>query len=214
MAPHALGPWPPQQGPATLQRCPGHMSWQQHLPGCVSQVRPATEAAVIPGEGTATPGLGRGSPHQAGEASAPAGRRDGGEGSSPNKTHRRREPDSVGAFYFKAAGFLGGGPFVSSLNIIKRDSTALYGRSSSVSRGSTTGPGRAELPTGGSGLLGALGPGSRAGWPASCLRGGVDSTPERQREGATVRLASREKQSTEGAGQGRRGVSLKERKRR
>lgn len=33
-----------------------------------------------------------------------------------------------------------------------------------------------------------------------------------EREGATVRLASREKQNTEGAGQGRRGVSLKERK--
>lgn len=41
----------------------------------------------------------------------------------------------------------------------------------------------------------------------------MDSTPQRQREGATFRLTSREKQSTEGAGQGRRGVSLKERKR-
>lgn len=55
-------------------------------------------------------------------------------------------------------------------------------------------------------------PGGHSSWPTSCLWGGVDSTPEGQREGATVRLTSREKQNTEGAGQGMRGVSLKERK--
>lgn len=49
--------------------------------------------------------------------------------------------------------------------------------------------------------------------PASCL-GVVWTAHQRDREeGATVRLTSREKQSTEGVGQGRRGFSLKERKR-
>lgn len=129
MAPHAcqsLGALAttarPSPGPATLRWCRGHMSWQQqqqHLPGHVSQFSPTMDAAVSPREGTATPGLGRGSPHQAGEASVPAGRWDRGEGSSLNKTHRRKETDSVGAFYFKAVGFLGDGLFVSSLNITK-----------------------------------------------------------------------------------------------
>lgn len=102
---HSKG-WPrPGPGPATLQWCPGRTSWQwQHLPRGVPQVRPATEAEASLREGSATPGLSRGSPRQAGEAGAPAGRRGGGEGSGPDKTHRRGEPDSVGAFYFKSVG--------------------------------------------------------------------------------------------------------------
>lgn len=98
---------------------------------------------------------------------------------------------------------------VSSLNITKKGQRpALLG----PSWGQSHGPGHAGLPASGNGLLGALRPGGHTSWSTSCLWGGVDSTPEGQREGATIRLTSREKQNTQGAGQGRRGVSLKERK--
>lgn len=98
---------------------------------------------------------------------------------------------------------------VSSLNITKRgQKPALLG----PFWGQSHVPGQAGLLASSNGLLGPLRPGGHSSWPMSCLWGGVDSTPEGQRQGATVRLISREKQNTEGAGQGRRGVSLKERK--
>lgn len=111
---------------------------------------------------------------------------------------------------FQSCWLLGSRFSVSSLNITKRGQRPdLLG----PSWGQRHGLGHTGLPASGNGLLRALRPDGHTSWPTSCLWSGVDSTPERQKEGATVRLASREKQDTEGAGQGRRGISLKERKR-
>lgn len=95
----------------------------------------------------------------------PAGQRGRGEGSDWDKTHRRREPDSVGAFYFKAAGCWVVGfsfPLSTQLNetLQHRDQPFLV-----CQRGSATGPSRAGLPAAsshGSGLLRALHPGGHA----------------------------------------------------
>lgn len=131
--------------------------------GC-PRVRPTMEAEASLREGPANPGLSRGSPRRAGEAIAPAGHRRGVRLEQNTQAQRARLCWSILFSKLRVVGWWVF--FVSSLNITKR---ALYsiepGRSRSVSGAVPQGPGRAGLPTtggSGSGLLGALSPGSRA----------------------------------------------------
>lgn len=124
-------------------------------------------------------------------------------GLAQTKHNRRGEPDSVGAFYFRAAGGR-----VVDFSFPRSTRLTMTAQPSSSGRRRTVvwapavpgDPRDTAFPWGGC-------------RPTSLLQSGVDSTPERQRERATFWLTSQEKQSTEGAGQGRRSVPLKERKR-
>jgi len=188
-----LGPQPPQPGLAQAQ--PPFSSAQDVChgggsisPGVSSRSGPPRRAKRPRGSVRPPQGSAGGRPAEQGRPVCQQGE---GEGSSRDRTRRRREPDSVGAFYFRAAGcWVVGFSFPLPTQLME----SLQPRAQPFSvgqQGSAAGPGCAGLPAAGSrgsGLLRALRPGSHAGRPASCLRGGADSTPERQREGATVRL--------------------------